>query len=156
MDPLILLIEDSADDVLLIKRAFRQIHPTAKLDVLNNGEAAIAYLNGDGIHADRKRYPFPQLILLDLKIPRKSGLEVLAWIWDQPDLERLRVIVLTNSQCGKDIEQAFELHAESYLVKPNSFAELTELVKKIDLSALKPAKKRRRVAGQGLPAAARL
>src|SRR5947207_1284858 len=85
-DSRILLIEDDLNDVALIKRAFRRVLPAAKLEVLNNGEEAIAYLLGQGIYADRERYPMPDLILLDLQIPRKSGLEVLSWIWEQPHL----------------------------------------------------------------------
>jgi DNA-binding response OmpR family regulator len=144
MEPRVLLIEDSSDDALLIQRAFRQIHPSVHLDILTNGEDAIAYLDGSGKFTNRAKHPLPDLVLLDLKIPRKSGLEVLAWLWDQATLNRLRVIVLTSSQCGQDIEQAFELDAESYLVKPSSFEELLGLVRKIDLFLLKSPRERKR------------
>src|SRR2546426_6890491 len=109
--PNILLIEDQMEDVTLIERAFRLVLPAARLKSLQNGEEAIAYLLGEGSYADRKRYPMPDLILLDLQIPRKSGLEVLAWIWDQPDLKPIRVIVLTGSQNSAHIQRVRELDA---------------------------------------------
>src|SRR5687768_12930434 len=107
----ILIAEDNPDEVLLIRRAFRLAKLDYPLQVVSNGDAAIAYLGGEGQYADRSQYPLPTLMLLDLKMPRKSGLEVLEWLRDQPGLRRLRVVVLTASRESADVDQAYELGA---------------------------------------------
>ena len=127
----ILLVEDSEDDILLLERALRNARLANPLKVVKDGEEAIKYLSGDSAYADRTRYPFPFLILLDLRLPRLSGFEVLAWIRDQPDFAELIVVVLTNSDHVPDVSQARDLGANSYLVKPGSFEELVEMVKRI-------------------------
>lgn len=128
----ILLVEDDPNDVLLVQRAFRKAELTARLETVRDGEAALAYLSGEDDYSDRTRFPLPVLLLLDLKIPRKSGLEVLSWIRSHPSLKRLTVIVLTSSKHEKDVNQAYELGASSYLVKPVGFDALIEMVKLID------------------------
>ena len=85
---------------------------------VGDGEQALAYLNGEGKYADRKVYPFPGLLLLDIKMPRMNGLEVLAAIRSDPRLKRLVVIFLTSSGQERDIDLAFDLRANSYLMKP--------------------------------------
>src|SRR2546430_13396097 len=127
----ILLVEDSEDDILHLERALRNARLANPLKVVKDGEEAIKYLSGDSAYADRTRYPFPFLILLDLRLPRLSGFEVLAWIRDQPDFAELIVVVLTNSDHVPDVSQARDLGANSYLVKPGSFEELVEMVKRI-------------------------
>jgi CheY-like chemotaxis protein len=141
--PNILLIEDQMEDVIFIERAFRLVLPAAGLKVLHNGEEAIAYLLGEGRYADRQRYPMPDLILLDLQIPRKSGLEVLAWIWDQPQLKRIRVVVLTGSQNSSHIQRVHELDAY-YQLKPSNFDELTAFIQTISNRWLTPESLNRR------------
>lgn len=128
----ILLAEDDSNQVLLIRRALRKANLTQPLQVVNNGEAAISYLCGEGDYADRKSYPLPMLVLLDLKMPRKSGFEVLEWLRQQPELKRLPVIVLTTSKEKTDIHKAYDLGVNSYLVKPVAFNDLTAMVKLLD------------------------
>lgn len=129
----ILLVEDDANDVVLVKRAFKQAKVANPLQVARDGEEAVAYLAGAGEFADRERFPLPAIILLDLKMPRKSGLEVLEWLRAQPGLKRLPVVVLTSSKENRDINRAYELGANSYLIKPVSFNNLTEMVKTLGL-----------------------
>jgi len=129
----ILLAEDDPNDVLLIQRAFQRTHLANPVQVVRDGEEALAYLSGQGAFADRELHPLPVLMLMDLKMPRKTGLEVLAWLRQQPGLKRLPVIVLTSSNQSPDINRAYELGANSYLVKPAGFDSLLELVKNLDM-----------------------
>jgi CheY-like chemotaxis protein len=129
----ILLAEDDPNDVLLIQRAFQRSHVANPLQVVRDGEEALAYLSGQGPFADRERHPLPVLMLMDLKMPRKSGLEVLEWVRQQPGLKRLPITVLTSSNQSPDINRAYELGANSYLVKPAGFDSLLELVKNLDM-----------------------
>jgi CheY-like chemotaxis protein len=94
----ILLAEDREDDVVLIRRAFRQAYVNNPLQVVQDGVEAISYLRGEGKYSNREEYPLPDLILLDLKMPRVDGFEVLKWIREQPSLATLRVVVLTSSE----------------------------------------------------------
>lgn len=127
----ILHIEDDPNDVLLLQRAIRKANVSVHVETIYDGDRAVAYLTGDDVYSNRERYPFPSLILLDLKIPRKSGLELLSWIRQHPDLKRLPVTILTSSRHEKDINEAYELGANSYLVKPVGFDALTDVVKLI-------------------------
>jgi len=129
----ILLVEDDPNDIILIKRAFEKTRITNPLQVVEDGEEAISYLAGKGRYADREKYPLPMLLLLDLKLPRKSGHEVLEWLCQQPILKRLTVVVLTSSQQSSDINRAYDLGANSYLVKPVTFDALVEMVKTLNL-----------------------
>lgn len=129
----ILLVEDDPNDVLLIRRAFRKIGSETPLHVVEDGERAVAWLSGDGKHADREHHPQPDLLLLDLKLPRFSGFEVLQWLRGQPGLRRLPVIVLTGSQEPSDVNRALDLGANSYLVKPVGFDALLDIVRTLDL-----------------------
>ena len=129
----ILLAEDDPNDVLLVQRALQRNHVANPLQVVRDGEEALAYLSGTGAFADRERHPLPVLMLMDLKMPRKSGLEVLEWVRQQPGLKRLPIIVLTSSNQSPDINRAYELGANSYLVKPAGFDSLLGLVKNVDM-----------------------
>jgi CheY-like chemotaxis protein len=129
----VLLVEDDPNDVLLIQRAFTKANLQVPMQVVDNGEAAVLYLAGAGDYSDRDQHPLPILILLDLKLPCRSGHEVLAWLRQQPSLRRLPVVVLTSSQEMGDINRAYDLGANSYLVKPVAFNALTEIVKTLDL-----------------------
>jgi len=129
----ILLVEDDLNDVLLIKRAFNRANLLSPLHVVNDGDSAVDYLAGSDPYGDRSLHPLPALILLDLKLPRRSGLEVLEWLKQQPELRRLPVVVLTSSQENKDIDRAYDLNANSYLVKPVAPDALLEMVKMLDL-----------------------
>jgi len=132
-DEVILLAEDDPNDVLLIQRAFQRNHVANPVQVVRDGEEALAYLSGQAPFADRERHPLPVLMLMDLKMPRKSGLEVLEWVRRQPGLKRLPIIVLTSSNQSPDINRAYELGANSYLVKPAGFDSLLDLVKNLDM-----------------------
>jgi CheY-like chemotaxis protein len=132
-DHVILLVEDDPDDVLLTQRAFRRAGAKAPVRVVNDGEEALAYLGGEGELSDRDRYPLPDLILLDLKLPRCSGFEVLTWLRAQPGLRRIPVVVLTGSRETPDVNRALDLGANSYLVKPVRFEALEEMVRTLRL-----------------------
>lgn len=126
MENKILHVEDNPDDVMLMNLAFTRAGIPARLHVVNDGDEAIAALgNGamDGVP--------PVCVLLDVKLPRISGLEVLAWIRKQPHLRRLPVILLTSSSQTADINRAYDLGANSFLVKPPDLDSLTQLVKTV-------------------------
>ncbi|MEM7592201.1 MAG: response regulator [Cyanobacteria bacterium P01_A01_bin.83] len=129
----ILLVEDDYNDILLIKRAFRKAQVQQPLVMVSDGDEAISYLSRTGKYADEQNYSSPTLILLDLKLPRRSGLEVLAWIRQQPLLKRLLVVVLTSSQENSDLNQAYDLGANSYLVKPINFQDFVNLIELVDV-----------------------
>jgi len=129
----ILLVEDDPNDVMLVKRAFEKTNIVNPIQVVDNGEDAQDYLAGSGKYSDRKEFPLPVMILLDLKLPRKSGLEVLEWLKQQPSLKRLPVIILTSSTENKDINRAYDIGVNSYLIKPVEFNDLLELVKNLNL-----------------------
>ncbi len=127
----ILLVEDNDDDAFLMCRAFRKAHLLNPLVRVRGGEEAIAYLQGEGGYGNRDRYPIPFLVLLDLKMPRVNGFEVLQWIREQDTLKRLVVVVLTSSTLEPDINKAYDLGANSFLSKPASFDELMQLLHRL-------------------------
>ncbi|HUK13519.1 MAG TPA: response regulator [Thermoanaerobaculaceae bacterium] len=129
----VLLVEDDPNDVILIRRAFRDAKVANPLEVAGDGEEAVAYLAGAGTYADRERHPLPSVVLLDLKLPRKSGHEVLAWIRAHQELRRLPVVVLTSSTERADVNRSYELGANSYLTKPVSPANLIEMVRTLQV-----------------------
>ena len=120
----ILLVEDNADDLFFMKRAIRAAEIQQRIDVVTDGEQAIEYLS-------RMEETLPCLVLLDLKLPKKSGLEVLEWIRSQPRTRALVVIVLTTSKESSDIARAYQLWANAYLVKPSIVEELSRMVRAI-------------------------
>ena len=130
---LVLLVEDNATDVLLIKRAFAQAMMANPVHVISDGDAAVAYLNGDGVYADRLTHPLPILILLDLKLPRRSGLEVLEWLKGQEALRRIPVVMLTSSEQPRDVDAAYDSGVNSYLVKPVEYDSLFQMLKAVNL-----------------------
>lgn len=124
----VLYAEDDENDVFLMERAFAKARVPNPLETVIDGAAAIRYLSAAGEFADRKRHPAPSLVLLDLNLPRRSGLEVLTWIRQQPALQSLLVVMLTSSSQARDIAAAHTLGANGYLVKPPSSEKLLELV----------------------------
>jgi CheY-like chemotaxis protein len=124
---LILLVEDRADDVTIILRSFDKAGITNPTCVVGDGEEAIAYLSGSGKYANRNEYPLPELILLDLKMPKVDGFEVLKWVRTHPELSNIRVVVLTSSDDIRDVNLAYKLGANSFLVKPMDFNHYVEL-----------------------------
>lgn len=127
----ILIAEDDENDVFLIKRAFNQAQADNPLQVVQTGADAIAYLKGDPPFDDRSKYPIPALLLLDLKMPRKNGFEVLAWIREHSEYNSLAVVVLTSSQESADVNKAYALGASSYLVKPANFLSLVDMMTRL-------------------------
>ena len=129
----VLHIDDDRNDTELFRAAARKANAQFSLHNVSDGDQAMAYLNGRGIYADRQAYPLPVLILLDLKMPRATGFEVLQWIRKHPEVGSLPVVVFSGSELQDDIQQAYAVGADSYLVKPLGFNELVNLVK--DISA---------------------
>lgn len=126
----ILLVEDSEDDQMLIRRAFAKARLQNPLHIVDDGDKAVAYLSGAGTYADRNAHPMPTIILLDLKLPRRSGHEVLAWLRES-SLPKIPVVVLTSSAETADVKRAYDLGANSYLVKPVEFDGLIEMVRNL-------------------------
>jgi CheY-like chemotaxis protein len=130
-DPIILLVDDSPNDVLLMRTVFQRAGFAQPLQFAVDGDDAIAYLRGDGRYGDRSRFPLPTMVLMDLNMPRKNGFEVLEWIRRQPALRRLRVYILSASSRPQDIDRAYDLGVNSYLVKPGSLDELMHLARSL-------------------------
>jgi CheY-like chemotaxis protein len=127
----ILLVEDERNDVFLLQYAFEAAGIANPLRVVEDGQEAVEYLGGAGKYADRDQFPMPCLVLLDLKLPVKSGHDVLRWIQRQPALKALVVIVLSSSREKNDVDTAYQLGARSYLVKPLSMSKRLEVAKAI-------------------------
>jgi CheY-like chemotaxis protein len=125
----ILQVEDEANDVFLLQRAFRQAGIDNPVKVATDGQMAIDYLSGIGHFANRRDHPLPGLVLLDLKLPRKSGREVLQWIRSQPRLRRIVVIVFTSGQYIGDVGLAYDLGANSFIVKPSDFSQYLSIAR---------------------------
>ncbi len=130
-DKRILLVEDNAEDVFLIQRAFSAAGATKDLVVVSDGQAALAYLKGLGQYSDREKHPLPDLMLLDLDMPKVNGFEVLSWIRSQKGLRQLPVIVLTMSVYHSDVQTAYLLGANSFLSKPVDFLDLAAAVRQM-------------------------
>lgn len=125
----ILLVEDDENDVFLMKRALKGAAIINPLHVVEDGQEALDYLAGVGKFADRAIHPVPTLVFLDLKLPLRSGLEVLEWIRQQKELDTLVVIVLTSSSEPPDLKKCYALGANSYVVKPPNPESLHDLAK---------------------------
>src|ERR1041385_4027104 len=112
----VLLVEDDLNDIFLVKRAFKMAHLENPLQVVTDGEEAIHYLSGDGKYEDRDSHPLPKLIVMDIKMPRASGFDVLEWIKHDPVLRRIPVIIVSSSDRSQDVDRAYELGANAYMV----------------------------------------
>ena len=128
----ILLAEDREDDIVILRKAFAQTDFSGSLFVVRDGDETIAYLEGAAPYGNRAEYPLPALLLLDLKMPRTSGFEVLGWIRQQSHLAALRVIVLTSSEATSDLTRAYELGAHSFLTKPSEFQDVIQMTQFIN------------------------
>lgn len=128
-DPLVLVVDDSEFDTLLMRTVFLRAGFVQPLRFARDGGEAIAYLQGDGLHSDRTQSPLPTAVLLDLNMPGKDGFEVLAWIRQQPRFKRLRVYILSASSRAEDIQRSYDLGANSYLVKPGNLDGLMHLAR---------------------------
>lgn len=127
----ILYAEDQDNDVLFLELALKRANLPHVLTAVSDGAQALDYLAGAGVFADRVRYPFPALVLLDINMPKKSGFEVLEWIRKQAESKSLPVLILTSSDRPEDLEKARRLGADDYLVKPPTVSKLTELVRAV-------------------------
>ena len=128
----LLHVEDDPNDTLLLQRACRKAGLVLSVQSANDGDKAVAYLSGTDEFSQRQTFPLPDLVLLDLKLPRKSGLEVLSWMRAQPKLRRIVVCVFTSSNHHEDVNNAYDLGANSYLVKPVGFEALVEMIRAIN------------------------
>ncbi len=148
---IILIIEDNPDDIFFIKRALLRAGVENPVYFLKNGEEAINYLSGKGKYGNRKEYPLPVIMLIDLKLPRVSGFELLRWIRSMEDpISLIPVVVFTTSSQPSDINKAYELGANSYIVKPFSMEALTGVFKRVELywvTMNRPAKNFQEVKG---------
>ncbi len=125
----ILLVEDNRADVRLTQEALRESTVPSELHVARDGEEALQFLRREASYADRPR---PDLVLLDLNMPKKDGREVLAEVKGDPDLRRIPVVVLTTSTARRDIETSYDLHANSYVAKPLDFDAFSTVVRAIE------------------------
>ncbi len=125
------MVEDDPDDVLLTQIAFEKARLANPLQVVRDGEEAISYLSGAGRYRNRDRFPRPILMLLDLKMPKLDGFQVLEWLQSQRDYQALHVAIMTSADNDPDITRAYRLGAESYLIKPPDAKALLALVQRI-------------------------
>jgi CheY-like chemotaxis protein len=132
----ILLAEDDPNDVFLICRALDKAIPDHKLVHVPDGQKCIDYLAGNSPYADRQQFPFPNLLLLDLKMPLISGFEVLTWISDHPQIKALPVIILTGSIRADDAQKAALGGATEYYIKPVDHNDLIKIMQALDARCL--------------------
>ena len=125
----ILMVEDNPGDVRLTQEALKEGKMRNKMHVVGDGVEALAFLRREGKYADAPR---PDLILLDLNLPRRNGREVLAEIKEDPDLRRIPVVILTISQAEEDILKSYDLHANCYITKPVDLDQFIKVVKSIE------------------------
>lgn len=125
----VLLVEDDQGDILMTREAFEHYKIRNKLHVVTDGDQALQFLRRDGEYADAPR---PGLILLDLNLPRRDGLEVLAELKEDPELRVIPVVILTTSQAEEDILRSYSLHANAYVSKPVDFERFIEVIRQID------------------------
>ena len=127
----VLLVEDSEDDALIMRMACQRTGIPHTFRLVTDGEAAMAYLSAKGVYADRTAYPMPDLIFLDIRLPKRTGHEVLEWVRSQPEVRNLPVVVLTTSKESTDISRAYSLGVTSYLRKIPEVAEFGQAVRVI-------------------------
>jgi len=124
----VLLVEDDLNDIFLVKRAFKMAHLPDPLQVVTDGQEAINYLKGEGKYADRQGYPLPKLIVMDIKMPRRTGFEVLEWVkGNSRPLRRIPIVIVSSSDNPSDINRAYELGANAYMVKPVDYRAVEHL-----------------------------
>jgi len=128
----VLLVEDDLNDIFLVKRAFKMARIQNPLQVVTDGQEAINYLRGEGKYSDRDAYPLPKLIVMDIKMPRRSGFEVLEWVkGDSKPLRRIPIVIVSSSEDPSDINRAYELGANAYMVKPMDYRAVEHLFESI-------------------------
>src|SRR5688572_15959770 len=125
----ILVAEDSADDAFFLERAFRKLGLKNPVQILTDGGAVMDYLKGEGKFENRSEFPFPSVLFMDIKMPRVNGFEVLQWLNDHPQCRIIPTMIFSSSEQPEEVERAYQLGANAYLVKPNSTEELVELLR---------------------------
>jgi CheY-like chemotaxis protein len=123
----VLLVEDDLNDIFLVKRAFKMAQIQNPLQVVTDGEEAIHYLQGEGRYADREAYPLPRLIVMDIKMPGRTGFEVLEWAKQDRLLRRIPIIIVSASDNPADINRSYDSGANAYMVKPVDFHKVEHL-----------------------------
>jgi len=124
----ILIAEDDPNDVMLLELAIRKNGIKNPVKVVRDGEEAIEYLEGKGQYRDREKFPFPSVIISDVKMPRRTGLEVVEWVRQHPTCSVVPIVMLSGSRIQNDVLTAYKLGANSYFTKPSTLEELTELL----------------------------
>lgn len=137
----VLSVDDNDVDGALLERAFKRCNIPSRLFRVSEGPQAMAYLTGHGIYSDRIQYPLPDLILLDLVMPKMSGTEVLQWIRAQTELKKTAVLIFTSSEKPEDVKSTTKLGANGYLVKPTKFEDLKNMVRTLYSEWLEKGKK---------------
>lgn len=124
----ILVAEDNPNDLLLLRRAFQKASVPVELHVVADGAAAIAYLSGTKGYEDRDNNPLPQLVLLDIKMPKLTGLEVLEWLKEHPEHQVIPTIIMSCSNLEEDVRKSYQLGANTFFVKPNQMETLVQII----------------------------
>lgn len=125
----ILYAEDDPNDVAIFKMAFKRATLPHKLHIVEDGQAAIDWLSGKGEYANRTKFPLPEFLILDLKMPRKTGFDVLEWMRSKPELEKVPTVVLSSSNDPGDLKRAHELGATTYFVKSASYSDVIQYLR---------------------------
>jgi CheY-like chemotaxis protein len=125
----ILIAEDSQDDAFFLERAFRKIGLKNPVQILTDGAAVMDYLKAEGKYSNRSEYPFPSVMFIDVKMPRVNGFEVLQWLQCHQQCKVIPTMVFSSSEQPEDIERAYQLGANAYIIKPNTTTELEEILR---------------------------
>ncbi|HEY3854033.1 MAG TPA: response regulator [Verrucomicrobiae bacterium] len=133
MNESILIVDDNADDAALIKRAVFSLHPRCAVRVLTCAKELKEWVDGEGEFADREQFPYPCLILLDLRMPEMTGLELLEWLKDQPRHSAIPVIAVSSFDRQREIRKSYQLGARTFLSKPISAEELRTAIRSLKL-----------------------
>jgi CheY-like chemotaxis protein len=124
----VLLVDDDENDLIFLQRSFQQAQIHVPVQTVRDGQQAIDYLSGTGPFANRSQYEMPRLMILDQQMPRKTGLEVLHWLKEQPELVRLPVIMFSSSAYPPEVKEAYQYGANAFVTKPSSTAQRMEFV----------------------------
>ncbi len=124
MSEVFLLVEDNPADVMVVREALHKIDPTLRVELITDGQAALDYLSGKPPYHQREQFPLPDLILLDLSLPKLDGFHVLEWVRTEPNFRSLPVVILATSSAYPDIQQAYSFGASSFITKPQDLGKL--------------------------------
>ena len=125
----ILIAEDDENDAIILERALRKVGFVNPVRFCRDGTDVLAYLQGEAPYENRAEFPFPRILITDLKMPKMGGIEVLKWLYDHPECNLIPKVVLSASRQMADVQEAYRWGANSYLVKPGGYQALTEMLK---------------------------